>query len=49
MISIQVWEWVIMLIFRWGHFDRGHFDLIPFNSALENKQLGKNNKVVIGY
>ena len=29
MVSIRVWDWVIMVIFRWGHSDRGHFDLVP--------------------
>ena len=27
MVSIRVWVWVIMVIFRWGHSDWGHFNL----------------------
>ena len=29
MVSIRVWDWVIMVIFRWGHSDRGQFDIVP--------------------
>ena len=29
MVSIQVLDWDIMVIFRRGHSDRGHFDLVP--------------------
>ena len=29
MFSIRVWDWVITVIFRWGHSDWGHFDLEP--------------------
>ena len=31
-VSIRVWrDLVIMVIFRWGHSDRGHFDLVPLD------------------
>ena len=33
MVSFQVWYWVIMAIFRWGHSSRGHFDLVPVTVA----------------
>ena len=33
MVSIRVWDWVIMVIFRWGHSDWGHFDVVPPGSC----------------
>ena len=30
MVSIRVLNWVLMVIFTWGHSDRGHFDIVPF-------------------
>ena len=29
MVSVRVLDWVFMVIFRWGHSDRGHLDLVP--------------------
>ena len=39
MVSIRVWDWVIMVIFRWGHSDRGHFDLVPLNFHIRSNFL----------
>ena len=32
MVSIPVWNWVMMVIFRWRHSDREHFDLVSGQS-----------------
>ena len=38
MVSIRDWDLVIMVIIRWGHSDRGHFDIVPFSICLFQRQ-----------
>ena len=41
MVSIRVWDLVIVLIFRWGQSDRGHFDIVPFNDNIISNVLSQ--------
>ena len=33
MVSVRVMVLLFMVIFGWGHSDRGHFDIVPFTQS----------------
>ena len=35
MVSVPVWDWVVVAIYRWAHSDRGHFELVPFDQIMQ--------------
>ena len=49
---IRLWDWAIMVIFRWGHSDRGHFDLVPGGHNNYSTSFTKNstsrNIIILG-
>ena len=40
-VSILLLDQVIIVIVRWGHSDRGHFDIVPIASSSNSSRLAK--------